>query len=185
MEHRNSRCTLCDAEASEIYTLCQCASCHQVRGFHHLPRRPCVRFAHRTKVRFPSWESPSAYVFAEGVSRITPDAPFPLNEMPFSTPNIATTGRMHTPHTQSPGVAETYTSFFLLPFPLASSAPDRNGVFSFLLTPLWVPDELAEQCMQCQTLFSFFQRRHHCRLCGKVFCGRCCAVKAVRSPMDL
>ena len=131
MEHRNSRCTLCDAEASEIYTLCQCASCHQVRGFHHLPRRPCVRFAHRTKVRFPSWESPSAYVFAEGVSRITPDAPFPLNEMPFSTPNIATTGRMHTPHTQSPGVAETYTSFFLLPFPLASSAPDRNGVFSF------------------------------------------------------
>lgn len=130
MEHRNSRCTLCDAEASEIYTICQCASCHQVRGFHHLPRRPCVRFAHRTKVRFPSWESPSAYVFAEGASRITPDAPFPLNEMPFSTPNIATTGRMHTPHTQSPGVAETYTSFFLLPFPLASSAPDRNGVFS-------------------------------------------------------
>ena len=39
--------------------------------------------------------------------------------------------------------------------------------------PAWVPDSDAPQCMGCLDQFTFVKRRHHCRNCGKVFCGRC------------
>lgn len=39
----------------------------------------------------------------------------------------------------------------------------------------WVPDNAAEVCMnpQCSAVFDFFNRRHHCRFCGRVFCHDC------------
>lgn len=40
--------------------------------------------------------------------------------------------------------------------------------------PAWVPDSEAPNCMNCQVKFTFTKRRHHCRACGKVFCGVCC-----------
>ncbi|XP_040841911.1 zinc finger FYVE domain-containing protein 16 isoform X2 [Ochotona curzoniae] len=40
--------------------------------------------------------------------------------------------------------------------------------------PAWVPDAQAPNCMNCQVKFTFTKRRHHCRACGKVFCGVCC-----------
>ncbi|CAD1470162.1 unnamed protein product, partial [Heterotrigona itama] len=39
--------------------------------------------------------------------------------------------------------------------------------------PAWVPDNDAPRCMACQAGFTVVRRRHHCRNCGKVFCGRC------------
>ena len=29
-------------------------------------------------------------------------------------------------------------------------------------------------CQDCRCEFSLFNRRHHCRMCGQVFCGDCC-----------
>lgn len=43
--------------------------------------------------------------------------------------------------------------------------------------PRWVPDEEAPRCMSCATLFTAFRRRHHCRHCGRVFCGICSSEK--------
>ena len=37
----------------------------------------------------------------------------------------------------------------------------------------WMSDRNCRQCYDCQQPFSFFRRRHHCRLCGLVFCGAC------------
>jgi len=37
----------------------------------------------------------------------------------------------------------------------------------------WVQDKLCKSCYACELQFSPFRRRHHCRLCGQVFCGRC------------
>ena len=39
----------------------------------------------------------------------------------------------------------------------------------------WVPDSAAPVCMaaNCGLPFTFRRRRHHCRKCGKVFCGSC------------
>lgn len=37
----------------------------------------------------------------------------------------------------------------------------------------WVDDSKATNCYACETEFSLFTRRHHCRYCGKIFCHNC------------
>eukprot|EP01095_Lingulamoeba_sp_RSL-Kostka_P008375 TRINITY_DN2781_c1_g1_i1.p1 TRINITY_DN2781_c1_g1~~TRINITY_DN2781_c1_g1_i1.p1 ORF type:complete len:604 (+),score=224.26 TRINITY_DN2781_c1_g1_i1:84-1895(+) len=37
----------------------------------------------------------------------------------------------------------------------------------------WIPDEEANDCMACKKIFTFVNRRHHCRNCGGIFCGSC------------
>jgi phosphatidylinositol 3-kinase len=37
----------------------------------------------------------------------------------------------------------------------------------------WVNDSDADICFNCRVAFTFLRRRHHCRGCGKVFCGNC------------
>ncbi|XP_021036560.1 zinc finger FYVE domain-containing protein 16 isoform X1 [Mus caroli] len=57
------------------------------------------------------------------------------------------------------------------------SLPENKRKESLLLgqkQPTWVPDSEAPNCMNCQVKFTFTKRRHHCRACGKVFCGVCC-----------
>ncbi|XP_052015366.1 zinc finger FYVE domain-containing protein 16 isoform X1 [Apodemus sylvaticus] len=57
------------------------------------------------------------------------------------------------------------------------SLPENIRKESLLLgqkQPTWVPDSEAPNCMNCQVKFTFTKRRHHCRACGKVFCGVCC-----------
>jgi len=42
------------------------------------------------------------------------------------------------------------------------------------LAPAWVPDAETTHCMHCKrTVFSFVNRRHHCRRCGMVACSAC------------
>lgn len=38
----------------------------------------------------------------------------------------------------------------------------------------WESDSLVAQCNGCSKRFGTFLRRHHCRGCGKLFCGACC-----------
>ncbi|KAH9285630.1 Uncharacterized protein ECG_00610 [Echinococcus granulosus] len=41
-------------------------------------------------------------------------------------------------------------------------------------SPVWIPNSVATHCMVCLTTeFTMVQRRHHCRNCGKVVCGKC------------
>lgn len=37
----------------------------------------------------------------------------------------------------------------------------------------WMPDRSCRMCYECDSQFTIFNRRHHCRICGRVFCGRC------------
>ncbi|XP_023585235.1 zinc finger FYVE domain-containing protein 16 isoform X2 [Trichechus manatus latirostris] len=52
--------------------------------------------------------------------------------------------------------------------------PCEEGLVLGQKQPSWVPDSEAPNCMNCQVKFTFTKRRHHCRACGKVFCGVCC-----------
>ncbi|KAH8362746.1 hypothetical protein KR084_000550, partial [Drosophila pseudotakahashii] len=54
---------------------------------------------------------------------------------------------------------------------MPSSATTANS--ATLSPPAWIPDGKAPRCMACQTPFTAFRRRHHCRNCGGVFCGVC------------
>uniref|UniRef100_A0A0D9VV05 1-phosphatidylinositol-3-phosphate 5-kinase n=1 Tax=Leersia perrieri TaxID=77586 RepID=A0A0D9VV05_9ORYZ len=37
----------------------------------------------------------------------------------------------------------------------------------------WMPDHSCRVCYDCDTQFTIFNRRHHCRRCGRIFCGKC------------
>uniref|UniRef100_M4BGH5 1-phosphatidylinositol-3-phosphate 5-kinase n=1 Tax=Hyaloperonospora arabidopsidis (strain Emoy2) TaxID=559515 RepID=M4BGH5_HYAAE len=39
----------------------------------------------------------------------------------------------------------------------------------------WMSDRSSKACYECERLFTFFRRRHHCRSCGQIFCANCCA----------
>ena len=46
-----------------------------------------------------------------------------------------------------------------------------------IFRPLWVDDALAHACRGCHSRFGVFNRRHHCRQCGHVFCLKCAKEK--------
>ncbi|XP_055924397.1 1-phosphatidylinositol 3-phosphate 5-kinase-like [Argiope bruennichi] len=39
----------------------------------------------------------------------------------------------------------------------------------------WMPDSNCRECYDCGDKFTTFRRRHHCRVCGQIFCWRCCS----------
>lgn len=46
------------------------------------------------------------------------------------------------------------------------------------LEKLWVPDNFSSNCMDCDQTFGFpAPRRHHCRVCGLLFCKKCVSNK--------
>lgn len=40
-------------------------------------------------------------------------------------------------------------------------------------SPEWHPDNLNKTCELCEKKFTFLNRRHHCRNCGRVVCDKC------------
>ncbi|CAH0761384.1 unnamed protein product [Diatraea saccharalis] len=43
------------------------------------------------------------------------------------------------------------------------------------LARYWMPDDISRECYECALRFSTLRRRHHCRVCGQIFCSRCCS----------
>ena len=37
----------------------------------------------------------------------------------------------------------------------------------------WMPDKLCKVCYGCEDPFTMYRRRHHCRMCGQIFCNVC------------
>lgn len=57
------------------------------------------------------------------------------------------------------------------PNPGGMPNPDTS---SARLSSQWSPDSQSHYCSACQAPFdAFFNRRHHCRLCGLLFCHNC------------
>jgi len=46
-----------------------------------------------------------------------------------------------------------------------------------------VPDSMRTSCPSCNSTFTYTKRRHHCRLCGDIFCDACSSTRAVL-PLD-
>lgn len=45
------------------------------------------------------------------------------------------------------------------------------------MTRFWMPDSNSKECHDCGYKFSTIRRKHHCRICGQIFCNRCCSKK--------
>ncbi|KAL7718195.1 hypothetical protein QTN25_004494 [Entamoeba marina] len=62
----------------------------------------------------------------------------------------------------------------------------RNlGDSSAITRPVWVPDSEVKNCSLCNSSFTFVNRRHHCRKCGKCVCGNCSRGKIPLPPKNL
>ena len=57
---------------------------------------------------------------------------------------------------------------------LSQSALDSSNSKILIPKSKWIADEKASSCFNCNSDFIFFiKRRHHCRMCGQVFCSKC------------
>ncbi|TFK38621.1 FYVE zinc finger-domain-containing protein [Crucibulum laeve] len=102
---------------------------------------------------------------------------------PISPPPSAPVSRPASPSPSLPALScstPSSSASSLLDVPAASlqiNTGDRPNEHLAVLLPkhLWKPDSLASQCdnFYCRVAFSMFERRHHCRKCGGVFCSAC------------
>jgi len=54
------------------------------------------------------------------------------------------------------------------------------------LSSQWDPDSITNHCSACQKKFDkLFSRRHHCRLCGRLFCQDCSNTRSLIPPSAL
>ncbi|KAF0464781.1 1-phosphatidylinositol-3-phosphate 5-kinase [Gigaspora margarita] len=37
----------------------------------------------------------------------------------------------------------------------------------------WMADDTCKECYECKTTFTIVRRKHHCRICGQIFCAKC------------
>lgn len=57
---------------------------------------------------------------------------------------------------------------------LAMKDKDLNDYKNTELQKMWMPDSKSRECYDCAVKFNTFRRKHHCRLCGQIFCAKCC-----------
>ena len=48
----------------------------------------------------------------------------------------------------------------------------------------WVNDDMVDTCYGCSDRFTYLNGKHHCRLCGRIFCQKCSRYKTVL-PIDI
>ena len=74
---------------------------------------------------------------------------------------------------------ESFTSLNIAPLPVLLEDEEAAGELGTDTVEqpsrLWMPDALSSSCSSCDEPFSFLRRRHHCRVCGRVFCHGCSA----------
>ncbi|XP_033755429.1 uncharacterized protein LOC117338263 [Pecten maximus] len=54
-----------------------------------------------------------------------------------------------------------------------------------LVKPSWVADDAVAFCVLCNNKFNQLRRKHHCRQCGRILCGKCCNEKVLLPQMGL
>eukprot|EP00984_Skeletonema_dohrnii_P038079 scaffold40885_cov155-Skeletonema_dohrnii-CCMP3373.AAC.5 len=69
--------------------------------------------------------------------------------------------------------------------PTPTKLPDPHLSSPRLSSP-WDPDALSNHCSSCRSQFDhLFKRRHHCRLCGRLFCHECSNTRSLIPPSAL
>lgn len=43
-----------------------------------------------------------------------------------------------------------------------------------------MPDQTVRFCNKCSRQFTFFLRKHHCRMCESIFCNKCSKMKMMK-----
>jgi hypothetical protein len=67
----------------------------------------------------------------------------------------------------------------------AIAITNRNNNSNSVNGAVWQNDNEAKVCLECGIKFTFFNRKHHCRKCGKIFCNSCCGKYCTFIPGSL
>lgn len=143
------------------------------------------RGADSVQEAFPTAQDMSAhYVSDLAHAKHTPPAPPPLLRPGSSAAQFAAAAAASAP--SAPRLPSSPHAAGQEPpsDPLAAAA-DGQGVGGLLELepPPWLPDSFASHCGACALPFKPLLRlRHHCRLCGKVYCSTCTSKRALLPP---
>ncbi|KAH3687058.1 hypothetical protein WICPIJ_001972, partial [Wickerhamomyces pijperi] len=69
-------------------------------------------------------------------------------------------------------LATSLSKNFLFGF-LNNKQKDGNKKNGLISKEYWMKDETSTECFICGSLFTTFRRKHHCRICGQIFCNKC------------
>ncbi|KAK7868872.1 hypothetical protein R5R35_014195 [Gryllus longicercus] len=105
-------------------------------------------------------EPPSAGASPPAAATPPPPAPAPDGAPPF--PVDAADGR------SLPNVLKRISNLLALKSSGLQAYKDTD------FKQYWMPDSVSKECYDCGERFTTFRRRHHCRVCGQIFCARCC-----------
>ena len=73
----------------------------------------------------------------------------------------------------------------LEPIPMSLTLEKAKGGLEVVKSKDWKSDDVANVCSQCQAEFHALNRRHHCRLCGNIFCNDCSSQRALVPPSSI
>lgn len=89
---------------------------------------------------------------------------------PVNTPRASSTSTTHVVSTHGSSVPSNSNS---LSVTLMSRLSPPEYKQSGLGRDYWLDDSSATKCRDCDRKFTTFLRKHHCRICGKIFCHNC------------
>lgn len=69
-------------------------------------------------------------------------------------------------------LATSFSKSFLFGF-LNNKKKDVLKSGGLISKEYWMKDETSTECFSCGRLFTTFRRKHHCRICGQIFCSSC------------
>ncbi|GAV55406.1 hypothetical protein ZYGR_0AV00370 [Zygosaccharomyces rouxii] len=72
----------------------------------------------------------------------------------------------------SKSASSSMTKSFLFGF-YNNQKKNENPTKGILSKQYWMKDDSAKECFTCGKAFTTFRRRHHCRICGQIFCSSC------------
>ncbi|WFD44417.1 1-phosphatidylinositol-3-phosphate 5-kinase [Malassezia psittaci] len=70
---------------------------------------------------------------------------------------------------------DTMSSLTIRPSYPSADAWIRRFRGEGLSRKFWMADKTAKECRDCLLPFTPLRRRHHCRICGQIFCYKCCS----------
>jgi hypothetical protein len=109
------------------------------------------------------------------LTRVSVESASSLSLLP-PTPHIQPSPKFSTTISKTTSIS---TSSSLKPLSIAPLKP-QAVVHS---RPVWEPDNASSRCRLCRQDFSFINRRHHCRKCGRLVCKTCSTIrKLVKDP---
>lgn len=118
----------------------------------------------------PKMDAPAAAEAVEALPGPSHSPPETVSRSPSITSSHSTISHVNPNDTRTPSSILAIIS--------SKVAMKNNSLSNYKDTDLqkfWMPDSKSKECYECCQKFTTFRRKHHCRLCGQIFCSKCCS----------